>query len=190
MNATDVVWFDGKKCSREWAGFLLAARKAGCRARLTSGKRTLAEQWVLYRRYRAGVGNLAAFPNPNAPHIRARHALDVGPDNRAVTELIGYGARHDIYLRRTVRGEWWHVESSSPLGRFLQAAPPTVLRYRDRGRAVARLQRRLRHIGFRSVPMTGYYGRLTRRAVRRFQWRHGMKVDGIAGPRTLERIYR
>ena len=47
------------------------------------------------------------------------------------------------------------------------------------GKAVAAVQRKL---GLRA---TGYFGRYTRRAVRRFQRRHGLLVDGIAGPQTL-----
>jgi hypothetical protein len=47
------------------------------------------------------------------------------------------------------------------------------------GKSVAAVQRKL---GLRA---TGYFGRYTRRAVRRFQRRHGLLVDGIVGPQTL-----
>jgi peptidoglycan hydrolase-like protein with peptidoglycan-binding domain len=38
------------------------------------------------------------------------------------------------------------------------------------------------------VPADGIYGRMTKRAVRRFQRAHGLTVDGVAGPRTLEAL--
>jgi peptidoglycan hydrolase-like protein with peptidoglycan-binding domain len=47
------------------------------------------------------------------------------------------------------------------------------------GKSVAAVQRKL---GLRA---TGYFGRSTRRAVRRFQRRHGLLVDGVVGPQTL-----
>jgi peptidoglycan hydrolase-like protein with peptidoglycan-binding domain len=47
------------------------------------------------------------------------------------------------------------------------------------GKAVAAVQRKL---GLRA---TGYFGRATRRAVRRFQRRHRLLVDGVVGPQTL-----
>ena len=38
------------------------------------------------------------------------------------------------------------------------------------------------------VSTDGYYGPLTRAAVRRYQASHGLVVDGIAGPRTMDRM--
>jgi hypothetical protein len=48
----------------------------------------------------------------------------------------------------------------------------------DRGRAVARVQRRLR------IAADGVFGRQTERAVRRFQRRKGLVADGVVGPVT------
>ena len=57
-----------------------------------------------------------------------------------------------------------------------------TLRPGDTGPGVKRLQRRLH------VKATGYYGKLTKRAVKRFQRRHGLTVDGIAGPKTMRKL--
>jgi peptidoglycan hydrolase-like protein with peptidoglycan-binding domain len=57
-----------------------------------------------------------------------------------------------------------------------QALP--TLHHGDRGRSVQRLQHGL-HIG-----ADGVFGRGTVRAVKRFQRRHGLLVDGIVGPQT------
>jgi hypothetical protein len=51
-------------------------------------------------------------------------------------------------------------------------------------RAVRALQLRLRTRGFRPGPIDGLFGPLTQAAVRRFQLRHDLDVDGIVGPQT------
>lgn len=77
------------------------------------------EQWALWRAYRAGRGNLAAYPNPAAPHIRfgrANHALDidvhVGRTKRSIQpdRFIKWLRENEVYATRPVAGEWWHVE--------------------------------------------------------------------------------
>ncbi|ARV60948.1 hypothetical protein BZZ01_22085 [Nostocales cyanobacterium HT-58-2] len=56
---------------------------------------------------------------------------------------------------------------------------PYTLGLGSQGSAVARLQRIL------GVEPTTYYGSTTANAVRNFQARNGLRVDGIAGPETL-----
>jgi peptidoglycan hydrolase-like protein with peptidoglycan-binding domain len=51
------------------------------------------------------------------------------------------------------------------------------------GSAVKQLQRKLR-----VKPVSGYFGTTTRRAVKRFQARHGLKADGVAGSATLSAL--
>ena len=65
------------------------------------------------------------------------------------------------------------------------SAPATnevVLRFGDRGSAVRHVQRRL------TVRTTGYYGSLTERAVRRFQRKRELPVDGEVGPETRQAL--
>ena len=61
--------------------------------------------------------------------------------------------------------------------------------YASDGSAPVRvLQRRLARAGFRPGRVDGLYGPLTEQAVNRFQTSHGLSADGVAGPRTLERL--
>lgn len=52
------------------------------------------------------------------------------------------------------------------------------------------VQAALRRAGFDPGPIDGIEGPLTRAAIRAFQAHHGLKADGIAGPRTLARLRR
>ena len=61
-----------------------------------------------------------------------------------------------------------------------------VLRRGSQGEKVLALQKRLHELGYFSGAQDGIYGLLTERAVKLFQSEHGLAVDGIAGPKTLE----
>lgn len=80
---------------------------------IKSGHRTYSEQAYLYRLWKSGRGNLAAYPNKNAPHIRGVAAdcgvidrkgnyasLGLNSDARRTAESLG--------LRAWVPGEPWH----------------------------------------------------------------------------------
>ena len=62
------------------------------------------------------------------------------------------------------------------------SASSVTLKPGSRGTNVKRLQRKLR------VTVSGYYGPLTKKAVKRFQKRAGLQADGIAGPDTLAKL--
>ena len=59
------------------------------------------------------------------------------------------------------------------------AAQRPTLRYRSRGPAVVFVQEKLE-----VRPASGYFGKLTRKAVKKLQKSHGMKATGTVGPRT------
>jgi len=61
--------------------------------------------------------------------------------------------------------------------------PATRLQYNSRGEAVRALQTTL---GLKE--RDGWFGPVTRSAVKRFQAQHGLTVDGIVGPKTWARI--
>ncbi|MBE6827891.1 MAG: spore cortex-lytic enzyme [Ruminococcaceae bacterium] len=55
----------------------------------------------------------------------------------------------------------------------------------SRGEEVRKIQTRLKNWGYYSGSVDGIYGAQTRSAVRYFQQKNGLTVDGIAGPKTL-----
>lgn len=68
---------------------------------------------------------------------------------------------------------------------FAQAA---TMKLGDSGRQVLILQENLAQLGFFRAAPTGYYGTVTRNAVRDFQRAVGLRADGIAGPQTLAAV--
>lgn len=58
----------------------------------------------------------------------------------------------------------------------------------SQGTEVRNIQTRLKAWGYYSYTVDGIYGWRTAEAVKKFQRKHGLVVDGIAGPRTLEKI--
>lgn len=124
-NAPTVRLADGAKWptdTRTVERLKLVAKDLGKTLIITSGKRDLGSrknpkpgtQWYFWKKYVAGRGNLAAYPNPNAPHIKG-YAADVlieQPDGTRtnVGEYVT-GRRilrkHGLVL--SVRTEGWHV---------------------------------------------------------------------------------
>lgn len=184
---------DGERVSAEWFAVLRDMRAAGVSFRVNEGHRTFARQWELYRLYRSGRGNLAAYPSPWAPHIRTGridHAIDFRNDAAVFRWLANAGLRPV----RTVRGESWHIECPADRLRWFHArhgSDPVLRKGSTDREAIRRCQRLLRERGYhRSVAVTGRYGIATRRAVRRFQAKRGLHVDGICGAATWRELRR
>jgi peptidoglycan-N-acetylglucosamine deacetylase len=74
------------------------------------------------------------------------------------------------------------VESTRP-----RAVSRPILAYGSRGAAVRQAQSLLSRHGYR-VPVTGFYGALTARQVRRFQVAHGIRSTGKVGPLTWGKL--
>lgn len=59
------------------------------------------------------------------------------------------------------------------------------MRINDRGDEVKDLQKRLAQVGLDPGPADGVFGPKTEKAVKEFQKKHSLVVDGIAGPVTM-----
>ena len=71
-----------------------------------------------------------------------------------------------------------------------QASPAGVtLRKGDESAAVTAVQQQLVKKGYLFIDPTGYFGEVTEVAVRNFQKMNDLLVDGICGPRTLEKLF-
>ena len=104
---------DGKAVSKPWHTVLIEyRRRSKHRFTVNSGRRTMREQWALYRAYKAGTGNLAAYPLPSAPHInygRANHAIDVNALDGGAERLVRWLRRNGVNATRPIASEAWHV---------------------------------------------------------------------------------
>lgn len=65
----------------------------------------------------------------------------------------------------------------------------SVLKLGSRSNDVSDLQSRLKNKGYYSHSVTGYFGQITKNAVEKFQGENGLKVDGIAGHQTFNKLY-
>ncbi len=70
-----------------------------------------------------------------------------------------------------------------------QAASGTTLRKGARGSEVTKLQTALKKLGYYKMKVDGIYGKGTVAAVKAYQAKSGLKADGIAGPKTLGKLY-
>ena len=69
---------------------------------------------------------------------------------------------------------------------FMQFSEVQALsKYGSRGQEVRTIQDKLKRWGYYTGSVDGIYGSLTVSAVKRFQQKNGLKVDGIAGTNTL-----
>ncbi|MDD3705448.1 MAG: peptidoglycan-binding domain-containing protein, partial [Clostridiaceae bacterium] len=64
-----------------------------------------------------------------------------------------------------------------------------TLKYGSRGAEVTKLQKQLKNMGYFNGNATGYFGSMTRTAVRKFQTSKGITVDGIVGKQTSKALY-
>jgi len=64
-----------------------------------------------------------------------------------------------------------------------------TLKYGSRGAEVTKLQEQLKKLGYFNGKATGYFGSMTKTAVRKFQSSKGIAVDGIVGKQTSKFLF-
>jgi N-acetylmuramoyl-L-alanine amidase len=80
------------------------------------------------------------------------------------------------------------VLAASVGNHMADAKAQPVLKLGSKSWATQELQYRLHTLGYFNVKMTKSFGKVTRKAVQRFQRDHGLAGDGIAGPRTWSKL--
>ncbi len=68
---------------------------------------------------------------------------------------------------------------------FRNSEVEALSKYGSRGNEVTQIQTKLKRWGYYNGNIDGIYGSQTQEAVRYFQRKNGLTVDGIAGPKTL-----
>ncbi|QWU14112.1 N-acetylmuramoyl-L-alanine amidase [Paenibacillus sophorae] len=84
------------------------------------------------------------------------------------------------------------ASSSSEAGTYDEAMPAfsTVpIKYGASGQDVYELQGRLKHLGYFSGKIDSHFGSKTLNSVKWFQWKFGMKADGVVGAKTKLKLY-
>src|SRR5690606_21756747 len=93
--------------------------------------------------------------------------------------------------RMREEGKWGHFLQMVQQGQSKTNSTSTItLRLGDKGEAVRKLQQDLIKAGEKlpKYGADGHFGEETLAAVKSFQKKHGLTVDGIAGPQTLAKL--
>ena len=75
--------------------------------------------------------------------------------------------------------------SSAVVPQQAETAYAAVIQQGNTGSTVKTMQRKLKNWGYYKGSIDGIFGAQTKQAVKNFQKKNGLKVDGIVGPKTL-----
>ncbi len=75
--------------------------------------------------------------------------------------------------------------SSAVIPQQTETAYAAVIQQGNTGNTVKNMQRKLKNWGYYKGSIDGIFGAQTKEAVKYFQRKNGLKVDGIVGPKTL-----
>lgn len=146
-----------------------------------SSYRTYDQQVYFWNLYINGTGNLAA--RPGTSNHGWGLAVDVATPEM-MRLLNKYGAKYGWQKSWSdAPGEWWHAKWR--VGIYNPGPTDPVIRKGTTLHSdVKKLQRLLRAVGYKSVSVNGRYDLRSRIAVRRFQRKHHLPIDGVVGART------
>lgn len=146
-----------------------------------------------------------------AGFLKARHIAGYGGAKAAVTGgrairdangTSNYDYLHDItrnrdglnqYMTRDPKSLNQAPDDAKPTPAHTNAAADGVIKHGERGQDVRALQEGLIKLGYRdahgrALSADADFGDRTKEAVQAFQKAHGLKEDGIAGPKTLDAL--
>lgn len=177
--------------ARAWrAMHMEAAGRFGTLLRPTgpnSSYRTIAAQRYYWALYKSGRGNLAAPPGTSNHGWGL--AVDLAtPQMRSIVDRIG--AKYGWQKRWSdAPSEWWHLKYRTGVwNRTVHPWGLRVIRHGSRGPDVVTLKRHMRHKGLTGFELTPVMGQPAVDALKRFQKKHGMRADGVAGPKTWHKL--
>jgi len=115
------------------------------------------------------------------------------------SDVIARLSKGDEVRVKSQSGDWVRVSFNNRTGYVFKSyvtiaksssnSSTSSLRYEDRGEAVKKLQKALKERGFLEGKADGIFGRQTVNAVKAFQRSVGLKEDGIAGPKTQQKLF-
>ena len=138
-----------------------------------------------------------ATPTPN-PVVSNTDGIDIGSNTGSeptatVDWNAGWGPTENGTDTPTTRPTGITVITSAPTNtpRATNTPAPTSssLRNGSTGTAVKTLQERLKKLGYYTGSVDGKYGDGTEAAVKAFQEANGLSADGVAGTRTINKLY-
>lgn len=90
---------------------------------------------------------------------------------------------------KSARTESAGVSQESVSGEALPVFGTTPLKYGASGQDVYELQGRLKYLGYYDGKIDSQFGSDTLNSVKWFQWKFGMKADGVVGAKTKLKLY-
>jgi hypothetical protein len=141
----------------------------------------------------AGCTPTPGTDDPGAPPPAAAPATSVPPRGSPPDAAPAPPTTEPAGIGTTNPGATTSAPTATPAPATSSTTPPPdparqTLRLGDSGSAVGDLQEQLSDLGYWLGEPDSHYGQLTRQALMAFQKAEGLTRDGVAGPRTRERL--